>query len=260
MNCPFPGMDPYLERSALWPDFHDRLITHIAEQLQPVLRPRYAALTQDRLVLVEHERPVYPDVSVIETGTANSDGGTAVLAPPVVDQPLVIELEEFREPVIHIIEPAAGNRVVTSIEILSPDNKSGGSGLDSYQRKRSELLAAGASLVEIDLLRAGQRRFPESGSVADRISSPYVVLVTRRSPAQYEVYEVRLQDRLPRVSIPLASDDTDVRLDLQAAFERCWTAGPYPALLGYDADPPGSVPSDELEWCRTRIAEAGRPA
>ena len=184
MNCPFPGMDPYIERPALWPDFHDSLITYIREQLQPVLRPRYAALTQDRLVLVEHDRPVYPDVSVIETGTTDSDGGTAVLAPPV-DQPLVIELEEFREPVIHIIEPAAGNRVVTSIEILSPDNKSSGSGLDSYQRKRSELLDSGANLVEIDLLRAGQRRYPESNSVADRLSSPYVVLVTRRSPAQY---------------------------------------------------------------------------
>jgi len=23
MRCPFPGMDPYLERPELWPDFHD---------------------------------------------------------------------------------------------------------------------------------------------------------------------------------------------------------------------------------------------
>ena len=31
MPCPFPGMDPYLEDPAIWPDFHDRLIARIAE-------------------------------------------------------------------------------------------------------------------------------------------------------------------------------------------------------------------------------------
>lgn len=67
MSCPFPGMDPYLERRALWPDFHDSLIAYLREALQPLLRPRYAALTQDRLFVVQHERPIRPDVSVIET-------------------------------------------------------------------------------------------------------------------------------------------------------------------------------------------------
>ena len=26
MPCPFPGMDPYIERPAIWPDFHDSVI------------------------------------------------------------------------------------------------------------------------------------------------------------------------------------------------------------------------------------------
>jgi Protein of unknown function (DUF4058) len=30
MDCPFPGMDPYIERSAIWADFHDALIAEIA--------------------------------------------------------------------------------------------------------------------------------------------------------------------------------------------------------------------------------------
>ncbi len=49
MPSPSPGMDPYIERPEIWPDFHDRLITFLQEALQPLLRPRYVALGQDRL-------------------------------------------------------------------------------------------------------------------------------------------------------------------------------------------------------------------
>ena len=113
MNCPFPGMDPYIERPQIWPDFHDRLITYIAEALQPQLRPRYAALTQDRLYVVEHRRPIRPDVSVV--GAPFEDGGVAVAIATLPDRPLVLEIveEEITQPVIHIIEPAAENRLVT---------------------------------------------------------------------------------------------------------------------------------------------------
>ncbi|MGH7128450.1 MAG: DUF4058 family protein, partial [Planctomycetaceae bacterium] len=58
MSCPFPGMDPYIERPEIWPDFHDSLIAALRGALQPLLRPRYAALTQDRLYVVESERPI----------------------------------------------------------------------------------------------------------------------------------------------------------------------------------------------------------
>lgn len=29
MPCPFPGMDPYIERPEIWPDFHDSLIAAV---------------------------------------------------------------------------------------------------------------------------------------------------------------------------------------------------------------------------------------
>ena len=54
----------------------------------------------------------------------------------------------------------------------------------------------------------------------------YLVTVTRRWPSRHEVYAVPLPQRLPRVRIPLAEDDKDVVLDLQAAFTRCWDVGP----------------------------------
>lgn len=48
MRCPFPGMDPYLERQSIWPDIQDSLIIAIRGLLQPLLRPKYAAISQDR--------------------------------------------------------------------------------------------------------------------------------------------------------------------------------------------------------------------
>lgn len=259
-KCPFPGMDPYIERPVIWPDFHDSLIAYIRELLQPALRPRYAALTQDRLVVVEHDRPIAPDVSVIDTSFGDTGGGTAVAVEPevaVIDEPLVITMDEFREPYIHIVEPAAGNRVVTAIEVLSPENKRG-SGLRQYRKKQEELLDSGTNLVEIDLLRSGTRVLPDCEPLTEQISSPWLVLVSRRLPLQYEAYRIELESRLPRVKVPLADDDDDVVLDLPAAFERCWNAGPYPMLLNYDEEPPGSMTPQQVSWCRQRIAEPAK--
>lgn len=91
MPSPFPGMDPYIEWPVIWPDFHDSLITFIRGALQPLLRPRYVALAQDRLFVVESDRPIRPDVAVVRTSLPKPPAGaaTAVLE---VDAPAVFEL------------------------------------------------------------------------------------------------------------------------------------------------------------------------
>jgi hypothetical protein len=153
-------MDPYLERSEIWPDFHDRLTTFLCGILQPLLRPRYVVLTQDRLYVVEADRPIRPDVSVVRASSPASGGGTTAVLE--TDAPAVFALwrEEIRQPLVHIVEPAAGNRLVTAIEVLSPDNKRSGPGRVSYFQKREELWDGGANLVEIDLWRAGEAKRP----------------------------------------------------------------------------------------------------
>jgi hypothetical protein len=87
----------------------------------------------------------------------------------------------------------------------------------------------------------------------------YVVAVTRFLPSQREVYPIPLEQRLPRIKIPLAAKDPDVVLDLQAAFERTWEAGPYPELLRYHEPPPGELSEEELAFCR-RMVEAAPEA
>ena len=261
MPCPFPGMDPYLERSAIWPDFHDSLIAYLREALQPYLRPRYVALTQDRLYVVEHDRPIRSDVSIIRTRDNRdfSHGSTTANTTEVMvaDRPLVVDLsrEEIHQPYLQIIEPAAGNRVVTAIEVLSPDNKMPGPGRVSYLAKQEELWAGHTNLVEIDLLRVGQSVVRIEHERLQKLEHRrYLVSVTRSFPTRCELYGVPMQQRLPHISLPLASDDNDILLNLQDVFTRCWNTGPYPELLNYNADPPGEMSGEELDYCRKAMA------
>lgn len=254
MPSPFPGMDPFLERSEIWPDFHDSMIAYIREALQPLLRPQYVALTQDRLFVVENHRPIRPDISVFETqpcfATA-SDGGTKAIEPLEADTAtsiLEFQHDEIRQPYIQIIEPASGNRVITAIEVLSPDNKTPGAGQKAYRQKQEELWASGANLVEIDLWSAGVRTVLGNPDLAvDDLQRRYLVTVSRAEPTRCEFYGINLPQRLPRVAVPLKPGDKDITLDLPTVFQRCYDSGPYPQLLYYDKPAPVGLNEEEVK-------------
>ena len=56
----------------------------------------------------------------------------------------------------------------------------------------------------------------------------YAVTVTRATaPDRYEIYTATLQKRLPKFKLPLAADDRDALLDLQAAFTRAYDLGNF---------------------------------
>lgn len=256
MPCPFPGMDPYIERPEIWPDFHDRLIAYLCGALNPFLRPRYVALTQDRLYVFESGRPIYPDVGVIELSPRSQPASKGVVALLETEAPAVFDLDvdEIRIPYIEIIEPAAGNRVVTAIELLSPTNKAPGGGRDFYIKKRQELWSANVNLVEIDLLRGGEPTvWDRNGRFESLRPWHYIVSVARWRERKQEDYAIPLRRRLPTIAIPLTNDDKDVPLDLQAVFTRCWNEGPYPELLQYNDNPPGSLSDDDNLWCQSMV-------
>lgn len=190
-----------------------------------MLSPRYAAL-------------LYPRVYIVETTSWQ---------------------EEVKQPIVQIIEPAAGDRVVTAFEVLSPDNKMAGAGRVSYLQKREEFWESGTSLVEIDLLRQGE---PTVRVALEKLESlrpwNYLVAVTRRWPARQEIYAVPLQRRLPTIHVPLAPDDNDAMLDLQAVLSRCWDEGPYPQLLRYKETLPGKMAPTDQMWCEQKLREAGQ--
>ena len=174
-----------------------------------------------------------------------------------VDPATVIEFyrEKMRQTYIEIIEPASGNRVVTAIEVLSPDNKSAGSGASSYLRKQQELWDSGANLVEIDLLSSGTRSTRvEREKAAHVLSQRYLVTVTREFPTRSEFYGIDLPQPLPKVAIPLNGPHEDIPLNLQTVFTKCYDSGPYPQLLYYEQSPPTPLTPAERDFVKQALA------
>lgn len=262
MGSPFPGMDPYLE-GEMWMEFHDRLANQISEQLLRALPERYTALLNKHywlddgaLEIVSETRDgFYPDVHVVEASRAQE-----ALAEYIVAETRE-ELLELTSP-IPLVIPAlsveirdvAERRLVTVIEILSPGNKRG-KGWEQYNDKRVELLGTRTHLVEIDLLRAGERIH----LIGELPNAPYFCFLSRvpRRP-RTQVFPIGLREKLPKIPIPLLRPDPDVALDLQAAVDACFNLVHYERLLDYtQAPPPPELSAEDLQWVQEKIRAAG---
>jgi len=264
MNSPFPGMDPYLDR--YWRDVHQSLITYTRDALQDRLPASLRARIESRVYL-ESELEVggnrFPDVYVAEhprpkeSATSFQPKGGIAIAEPVL---ISLSDEPVTESYLEIREVASGNRVVTVIEFLSPTNKLAGPGREQYQRKQRECIAAGVSLVEIDLVRQGSRSLSiRHAHLPARLGTVYAACVRRGWVRQEaEFYPIRLQGRLPLVNIPLRETDQDVTLDLQALLNQCLRQGRYVEDIDYSSelDPPLD-PADSA-WADLLLRAAGR--
>jgi hypothetical protein len=250
-------MDPYIEGQE-WEDFHNRLQNALADILAPLLRPRYVARIEKR-VYVERTpedavSTAVPDLAIVRTPRGAPGPLTEAAIPPA---PFRIPLpmpEERREPYVEI-RLRDGGQLVTVLEVLSPSNKRpGGEGWEEYQRKRTRLLGSAVHLVELDLLRGGQRM----PTAAPLPAGDYYVLVSReeRRPMP-DVWATTLRDALPAIAVPLAAPDPDLRLDLQAAVSSVYERAGYDYSLDYrhGTIPPLSGP--DAEWAVGRVAAAG---
>jgi hypothetical protein len=265
MKSPFPGMDPYLEEH--WRDVHHRFLTYACDVLQERLPGDLRARLEER-VFVEPDqceaRSIYPDLRVIEYPRGRSAGGGVATAGAAVAEPIVIQAgpEPTTEGYIEIVDVGSGNRVVTVIELLSESNKYPGDGQMMYRKKQSEYLRAGVSLVELDLLRAGQRVLAvPAGWVPASHRTTYQVCVVRGwKRGCYELYRAPLRDRLPTIKVPLREQDVDVPLDLQMLIDRCYHHGRYDDI-DYRADPDPPLPPDDAAWAHELLVNQGlRPA
>jgi hypothetical protein len=250
-------MDPYLEHPDIFPDFHDRFITHISESLQPALPdPYYAALGRRAWIEVS-ERFIGPDVNVLKAREEHVRSGVAVAARSSAE-PLVIRVphDERVEPLVEVyVGRGSQRRLVTSIELLSLSNKTSGEhGRDLYLRKQAEILQSKVHLVEIDLLRAGQHTtaVPEIRLRHASVPFDYHVCIHHFDNLEdYFVYPIQLVQPLPEIAVPLLPGDGDVSLNLQAVFARTYDAGPYRREIDYAADNPEPPLSPEQSaWAR----------
>jgi hypothetical protein len=261
MPSPFPGMDPYLE-GYVWPDVHHSLASQIRDQLNPHLRPRYVARIEIQMVVDESPQSeigiLYPDVEIVRSQrnvpTRLPAGGGVLVAeaPAPTAASVLVELPEIEVRLASVeIYDTAQNQLVTAIEILSPVNKRE-PGISKYRAKWWELRRAGVHILEIDLLRRGQRPL-----VHARIpDSPYRVTLVRAGSSAVHAWAIQLSEPLPVLPVPLTAPDADVLLDLGLALRSIYDRAAYDLSIDYSAPPPPpEFPADELAWIEAQVVE-----
>lgn len=257
MPSPFPGMDPFLELGARWPDLHQRLIAYSSEFLQPQLQPKYIARIDERIELMPYGSEFRPDVMVVEAPSELSETRVAY-GSLIADEPQTIRVldDERRVPYIQVVSVASGD-VITLIEIISPANKTG-RGRDQYFEKQDGILDSPVNFIEIDLLSRPTATYARLFDVNSPHDWRYIVSVSRpHRRTSVEVYAVPLRDRLPRCKIPLLPEDDDVVLDLPAILARCYEVGGYHLLIDYKKPTPVSLSKAEEEWMGALLVAKG---
>jgi hypothetical protein len=249
-------MDPFVE-DQVWPDFHHDFISGIREALSPALRPRYVARIEERVYLqyepYDTPGPVRPDVTVLREMSCETRGGGTATA--VMIEPLLVPLpmpEEVKEAYLEV-RLRETHEVVAVIEVLSPANKRPGStGQREYLSKREAVLQSQTHLVEIDLLRGGQR-MPTAKPLP---ACDYVALVSRgnRRPMA-QVWAFGLRHRLPVIPVPLAGSDPDVPLDLQDVFSRVYDRAGYDYSVDYKSSLDVLLAPKDQGWISAILAE-----
>ena len=271
MPSPFPGMDPFLEHPSLFPDLHDRLITYLSEELNRSLPQPYYAGIAARVWVEQSGRSIEPDVRVQRPRESNgsagggrgaSEGGVA-LAEAVGAKPVLVyaPLVERREPFVEIYDGSGEGRLVTAVEVLSPSNKAPGDhGQGLYQRKQDELLHGSVHLIEIDLLRGGEHTVaaPRNLAVARVGHFDYLICThLSNSFGEFLIYPVRLEDRLPRIAVPLLPGAGAVAVELQPLLDRCYDAGRYAQRVRYNSAPVPPLTAEQDGWARGVLREKG---
>lgn len=267
MPSPFPGMNPYLESPSLWPGFHSRYITSLGNAINRSAPDKYFADIEQRVFLVKpgdsYQRAIVPDVSINESAneiSANQLTSEGSIATKTVTPSIRVQMmeEEIAERFITIRAGAGAgdvdSEIVTIIEILSPSNKLvGSSGRTSYLAKREEVLKTRTHFIEIDLLRAGDRRPLGPGGY----DSDYLVTLSRTEERPVaELWPTNLPSPLPTIPIPLLLGDADLVMDLQQILHQVYDESGYSRRIRHSDPIPAPPLSDQNAAWLKQLKEA----
>ncbi len=253
MGYPFPGMNPWLERPALWRDVHHRLISAIADDLAPRLAPRYFIAVETHTYITQPGQlpPAsrYPDVMILERGGP----AVATAAAPTTAPFLLVDLPRH-EPLIEgylEIRLVSTGEVVTVIELLSYTNKLPGGGRGDYLKRRESRLDSHFNFVEIDLLRTGPP-LPYTERAAD---SHYRLFIRRRKvPRQARLYPFSVRQAIPTFSLPLLPDDQEPIVDLGALLQSLYARARYDLVTDYAKPPEPPLNEADVAWAAEQLA------
>ena len=276
IGSPFPGMDPYLEAPAIWPDVHTSLMTIFREQLNPLLAPKYLAELETQVVIDRMDaepQVVLPDVSVTQADAmAGEPPAVAVVEPEPVR--VRVPMDTPTRLVSLHIRQRENARLVAVIELLSPVNKRRGTGREEYLEKRRALLTSPVHVIEIDLLR----RFPRMPFDDTLPPADYMVMVCQVEERPHSsVWPISVRQSLPPIPIPLLPPDPPVTLALGQALRTAYERARYDLRVDYRKPPvpplspadtaraqalieatrPGTAPQDRLVLRQSRYRPAG---
>jgi hypothetical protein len=244
-------MDPYLEDRDLWSDVHATLIPLIREALTPALPAGYAAKI-DQYVWVQEEdedewkRRGKPDVFVSNGHNMATGPGRSGAASEPTEQVTLPALRRRRGNRHIVLVDSRRKKVVTVIELLSPSNKEPGEDQKQYLKKRTEYFGAGTNVVEIDLLRYGDRvpMGHPKGAPAD-----YYILVTRAAEfPKADLWAFTVRDPIPPVSVPLKPEHGSIPLDLRRCLDHAYDAAEYGPQIDYTQPPVPALRPVDAEW------------
>ncbi len=235
MPSPFPGMDPYIEASESWEDFHVSFLTYIRDSLRREIGLGYSVRIENRAVLEAWPEEADEPVLLGEFGPG-----------PITIDNVTPRLE--KESYV-VVRRQSDQKLVTVIELCSPTTKMP-IGRVQYSLNRASLLRQDVHLVEIDLLIRGKRLTMK----APLPPGDYYAFVSRaeRRPTG-EVCAWSLRNRLPTIPIPLLEPDPDFRLDLAALFAEAYERGSYHRELKYTGEPPAFLRPADRDWVRDMI-------
>jgi hypothetical protein len=161
---------------------------------------------------------------------------------------------DYVETFVEIFEARPQGRLVTCLEVLSPVNKRPNTpGWDLYQRKRQGLMLGQVHLVEIDLLRGGERP-PMLDPWPD---SPYTLHVARAGWDDGKVWPAHYRKPLPVIPVPLAKPDPPLRLDLQPLIAGIYERSRYARSIDYAKPLKPPLPPKDVAWLKKQLKGRG---
>ena len=252
MPSPFPGMNPYLEQSDAWQDFHMRYVPALADAVTALVRPHFIVKVGEHFFI--HEPPAehrllvgYADVSL----SSPDHGAKHQAAMGTITSPVMARLPsvEFEKHLFLERLDREDRDLVAVLEMLSPTNKKAGADREQYLAKRANLLRSNAHFIEIDLLR-GWKRMP----IEEATECDYSIMVSRvedRPCVNY--WPIGLRDPLPTIPIPLRPPHANAELNLQAVLQGVYDRAGYADYI-YRKTPYPPLDPEDAAWAASLIS------
>jgi hypothetical protein len=247
-------MNPWLEQDDVWHDFHESFVPAIRRALVVQLPPHYIVKLDEEVYIHDRSEETRTfggraDVFVAEgserqeaeTATAVLEAPSYAMIPPAVD----VERLSYIE-----IRDQKSRELVAVIEVLSPANKKRSDDRAQYLRKRQQLLRSDAHLIELDLLRGGERL-----PLDDLADCDYCVAVSRAEDRpRVGIWPIRVREPLPAIPVPLRTPDPDAWLDLKQILDGVYDEAGYARYI-YAGKPQPRLHPDDEAWARSFLPQ-----